>query len=564
MNESALLTAQDQDVTRLDAVVRSVNEAIVTIDPRGAIDFVNPAAEQLFGYPADAALGRSFAALLAEPYQEEYAEYLRQHGRGETISVVGVEREVLGRHSSGSSFAMELAISELRPMDQRMLVAVARDIRERKKSEAALRHLADHDPVTGLLNRGSFERELTRHVEYSARYGGGGSVLLFDVDNFKYVSDTLGAEARDALMTKIGELIKGRLRKTDLLARLGGDELGILVHAAGRVKALALAEELLGLVREHPFAINKQSVRVTLSAGLTAVEERPVTGAELLTEAEVAMYAAKEAGRDRVLEYEAEGRDEVESKRMWSERVRQATEKGLFVLVCQPITDLASGRITQYELLLRMRGEDGNLVPPAIFLETAERFGLIQAVDRWVTQQAVRLIAAHRDDGRSLILEVNLSGKTMTDPNFSAQVQKELTATGVDPANLIFEVTETAAVADIERARTLADELTAIGCRFALDDFGAGFASFFYLKHLPISHLKIDGEFVKDLPRNPTDQLVVKALVDVCRGLGIKTVAEFVGDEETLTLLKEMGVDYAQGYFVGHPHPVADLRTSGE
>jgi len=249
---------------------------------------------------------------------------------------------------------------------------------------------------------------------------------------------------------------------------------------------------------------------------------------------------------------------------MWSERVRQATEKGLFVLVCQPITDLASGRITQYELLLRMRGEDGNLVPPAIFLETAERFGLIQAVDRWVTQQAVRLIAAHRDDGRSLILEVNLSGKTMTDPNFSAQVQKELTATGVDPANLIFEVTETAAVADIERARTLADELTAIGCRFALDDFGAGFASFFYLKHLPISHLKIDGEFVKDLPRNPTDQLVVKALVDVCRGLGIKTVAEFVGDEETLTLLKEMGVDYAQGYFVGHPHPVADLRTSGE
>jgi EAL domain-containing protein (putative c-di-GMP-specific phosphodiesterase class I) len=249
---------------------------------------------------------------------------------------------------------------------------------------------------------------------------------------------------------------------------------------------------------------------------------------------------------------------------MWSERVRNATEKGLFVLVSQPISEVASGRITQHEVLLRMRGEDGDLVPPGVFLATAERFGLIGGVDRWVTQQAMRLIASHRDDGNELHLEVNLSGHTMGDENFAAQVERELKATKIDPALLTFEITETAAVADVDRARQMALDLKALGCKFALDDFGAGFASFYYVKHLPIDYLKIDGEFIKDLPKNPADQLVVKALVDVCRGLEIKTIAEFVQDAETVSLLRELGVDYAQGYFIGRPAPVAHLREGGE
>jgi EAL domain-containing protein (putative c-di-GMP-specific phosphodiesterase class I) len=234
----------------------------------------------------------------------------------------------------------------------------------------------------------------------------------------------------------------------------------------------------------------------------------------------------------------------------------------LFVLVCQPILNLEQDSVTQYELLIRMRGEDGELVPPGAFLAIAERFGLIQAVDRWVAQQAIRLIAAHQKEGRTLTLEVNLSGRTMGDADFTSMVNRELKSTGVDPAQLIFEVTETAAVADLDKARSFAEGLTKLGCRFALDDFGSGFASFFYLKHLPIAYLKIDGEFVKELPRSSTDRLVVKALVDVCHGLGIKTVAEFVGDQETVDLLTEIGVDFAQGYFIGKPHPVADLRSA--
>ena len=562
--ETALLTDRYEDNARLDAVLRSVPDAILTVDSRGAIDYVNPAGERLFGYPSDQLLGRSFAALLAEPYKEEYAGYLRQHAQGDTVAILGMDREVIGRRGDGPNFAMELSLTDLRPMEQRMLVAVARDIRERKRTEAELRRAADTDPVTGLLNRQAFERELTRHVEYATRYGSGGSVLLFDIDNFKYVAETLGTEAGDELLLTLAGLIRSRLRRTDLMARLGADEIGLLVHGVGRARARTLAEELLELVREHAFAAEKQSIRITLSAGVSTLEERPITGKELLTEAEVAMYSAKEAGRDRVAEYTDEEKEDVESKRMWSERVRNATEKGLFVLVSQPISELESGRITQHELLLRMRGEDGDLVPPGVFLATAERFGLIGGVDRWVTQQAMRLIASHRDEGRELHLEVNLSGQTMGDENFAAQVERELNATRIDPAQITFEITETAAVADVERARQMANDLKALGCKFALDDFGAGFASFYYVKHLPIDYLKIDGEFIKDLPQAPADRLVVKALVDVCRGLKIKTIAEFVQDAETVSILRELGVDYAQGYFIGHPKPVAELREKPE
>jgi diguanylate cyclase (GGDEF)-like protein/PAS domain S-box-containing protein len=559
--DKTLINRPEHEVARLDALVRSVPDALITIDARGAIDYLNPAAVELFGYGIEDAVGRPFAALLADAQQKEYAEYLQLHSRREPVPVIDHVREVIGRRHDGSSFAMELVLTNLRPMDQRMLVAIARDIGERKRAEAQLRHEADHDPVTQLLNRNSFERELTRHIEYSSRYGGGGSVMLLDIDNFKYVAETLGTNAGDEMLVILSKLIGSRLRKTDLLARVGGDELAILLHGAGREKALAIAQELLARVREHPFAIRKQPVRVTLSVGIASIDERPLTGAELLAEAEVAMYAAKDAGRDRVVEYTAEGKEEIEERRMWSERVRQATERGLFVLVCQPIADLTNGKISQYELLLRMRGEDGGLVPPAVFLSTAERFGLIQGVDRWVTQQAIRLIAAHRDKGRELLLEVNLSGMTMTDENFASQVERELTASGIDPSRLIFEITETAAVADIDRARKMAHDLTQLGCRFALDDFGAGFASFYYLKHLPINYLKIDGEFVKGLPNSHADQLIVKALVEVCRGFQIKTVAEFVGDEETMDMLRDLGVDFAQGYFIGHPHPVSDLRA---
>jgi EAL domain-containing protein (putative c-di-GMP-specific phosphodiesterase class I) len=306
--------------------------------------------------------------------------------------------------------------------------------------------------------------------------------------------------------------------------------------------------------------LNGEAIRITLSAGVSSLHDRTVTGVDLLAEAERAMHEAKEAGTDRVVGHDPENGTQSGDRRAWSERVRQATERGLFVLTSQPIVNLRSDETTQHEVLLRMRDEGGGLIQPGAFLATAERFGLIGGIDRWVTQQAVRLIAAHNKEGRELTLEVNLSGKTMGDARFPDEVRRELTSSGIDPNSLIFEVTETAAVADIEQARAFIQGLAKVGCRFALDDFGSGYASFYYLKHLPISYLKIDGEFVRELPRSPVDQRIISALVQVCTGLGIKTIAEFVEDQRTMDLLRELGVDFAQGYHLGKPEPVSALR----
>jgi diguanylate cyclase (GGDEF)-like protein/PAS domain S-box-containing protein len=554
------MIARDEQVG-VNPVLESIPQAVVTVDSRGAVDYINPAAERLFDCPAGRLRGRTFAGLLGEPDQEDYAEQLRDFGRGKPMPLTGIPREVVGRRADGSTFAMEMTLSEMPANGKRMLVAVARDIRERQWAEAQLRHLVDHDKLTGLLDRHSFERELSRHIAYAARYGNGGSVVTLGVDNFKYLNDSLGHWAGDELLRAVVRLIMDRLRRTDVLARVGGDVFAALLHGTGAEKARAVAEDLLERVRTHPFVIAGQGLRVTMSAGVASLDQRTITGAELLAETDAAMYQAKDAGRDRVAIYTPDGDADAAARRLWTERVRQATEKGLFMLVYQPIVDLQSGGTTQAELLLRMRGEEGDVIPPGAFLATAERFGLIQGIDRWVAQQAIRLIAAHRKRGRSLTLEVNLSAKTMSDSDFCVHVEREVNASGVDPSNLIFEVTETAAVADIETARRFAQTLTGLGCRFALDDFGAGFASFYYLKHLPISYLKIDGEFIRELPHTRTDQLVVQALVDVCRGLEIKTVAEFVGDQETVDMLRALRVDYAQGFYLGRPRPVAELNA---
>jgi diguanylate cyclase (GGDEF)-like protein/PAS domain S-box-containing protein len=541
-------------------LLENLPDAILLLDQRGAIGYANAAAERLFGAPVTELAGKLLPTLLAEPDSAGYAQAFAGYAAGEQLSGLGERREVVGRRPDGTAIALELSLSEVRAGQVRSLAAVARDVRERKRAEARLRQMAEQDSLTGLVNRVSFEHALTRHVEYAARYGSGGSVIALGIDTFKYVNEALGSAAGDQVLTELTGLIKGRLRKTDVLARVGGDVFGLLVHGVDRTKALALADELLGIVRRHAFVIDGEGIRITISAGVTSLEERPVIGAELLSEAESAMDGAKQAGRDRVLAFDQLGRSEMDDRRAWTERVRQATERGLFVLASQPIVELASGEVTQHEILLRMREDGGGLVQPGTFLATAERFGLIGGIDRWVTQQAVRLIEAHNRDGRELTLEVNLSGKTMGDPRFPDEVRRQLTTSGIDPKSLIFEVTETAAVADMEHARSFARSLARVGCRFALDDFGAGYASFYYLKHLPISYLKIDGEFIRNLPESRTDQLIVKALVEVCEGLGIKTVAEFIGNRDTMEMVAELGVDFGQGYHLGKPTPVSALR----
>jgi EAL domain-containing protein (putative c-di-GMP-specific phosphodiesterase class I) len=323
-----------------------------------------------------------------------------------------------------------------------------------------------------------------------------------------------------------------------------------------------VASKLLETLRHQRAVFRGKRLRLTTSIGVAAISEARVqTAEELMVEADLAVYEAKEAGRDRYSVYAATADSEAkrDGSPAWADRIRRAIDEERFTLFAQPILSLRTDEISQYELLLRMEGTDGELLPPHAFLPSAERSGMVREIDLWVTRQAIGLIDLERRAGRELRLEVNLSGRTLGDASLPQAIREELRRVPIDPGNLIFEVTETTAVLNMDEARDFATQLTEMGCRFALDDFGAGFGSFYYLKYLPLEFLKIDGDFIGDLASNTIDQAMVRAIVDLSGQLGKATIAEFVGDSETVELLRDYGVDFAQGYHVGRPQPISEL-----
>jgi diguanylate cyclase (GGDEF)-like protein/PAS domain S-box-containing protein len=436
------------------------------------------------------------------------------------------------------------------------------DISSRKATEEKLHHLADHDSLTGLYNRRRLLEELDAEIARSSRYDGDVAVVLIDLDHFKYVNDALGHAVGDELISRVAEVLRSRLREGDVIARLGGDEFAVVLADTDGGSAVAVTQKLLAATREQAIAVSTdRTMRVTGSAGISLTNRfSVVTGEELLAAADVAMYRAKESGRDRVHVRSPDDDSAMRTRLTWSERVRDALEHDRFVLQAQPIMDLATGSTASYELLIRMVDE-GRLIRPGAFLYVAEEFGMIQAIDRWVLTEAVQLIAGREALGERLTLEVNLSGSSITDDGVLEHIESELGYSTIDPSCLIFEVTETAAITNIDKARRFATRVKELGCGFALDDFGTGFGSFYYLKHLPFDYLKIDGDFIRELAQNKADRLTVQAIVEIAKGMGKKTIAEFVETEEVLVLLRALGVDFAQGFRVGAPD---DLETFWE
>jgi diguanylate cyclase (GGDEF)-like protein/PAS domain S-box-containing protein len=444
-------------------------------------------------------------------------------------------------------------------MMERLADGVARYV-ERERFEDKLQHLADHDGLTDLFNHRRFHEELAREVAAAERYGTRGAVLALDLDNLKHVNDTLGHEAGNQLIARVAELVGKRLRKTDILARIGGDEFAAILPNAGWAQARQIAGELLCVIREQAILNTPRgSCRTSASIGITVFGRGSdqSSGEDLLTEADMAMYDAKQAGRDRVHSYDPGSARQL--RRTWAQQIREALADDRFTLHAQPIVALGDAGGTRHELLVRMIGTGGDLIAPAMFLSTAERLNLVQELDRWVVRQAIALLVESDRDGRDDRFSVNLSALSMADPQLPTLIARELATSGADPAGLTFEVTETAAINDFDRARTFVHKLGELGCSFALDDFGTGFASFYNLKHLPFDELKIDGEFIDHLPDSRANQLIVRSVVEIARGLGKRTVAECVGDDATVELLRSYGVDSAQGYHLGRPVPVEAL-----
>jgi len=422
--------------------------------------------------------------------------------------------------------------------------------------ETLVRRLADHDPLTGLLTRERLQEELGRVVALAERYGEAGVVGVLDLDNFKYVNDAHGHAMGDHLLAHAAGLLRERLRETDALGRLGSDEFAFVLPRTALADAFEVTADLLGGLREGALVLGDDRVRLTASVGLAPIlptSDGQGGAGDLLSAADVAMHAAKAAGRDRVETADPAHRSlaRVRVSLSWAGRIHDALEHDQLVLHAQPILELATNRIDRHELLLRMIGDGGEPVAPGEFLSTAERFGQMPAIDRWVVGRALELLT--QGAGEAPLLQVNLSAATVTDADTVAHIARAVSESGADPERLVFEITETAAIADLVRAGLLAGQLRDLGCRFALDDFGAGFGSLYYLKHLPFDIVKIDGEFVKDLPDSPGDQLTVRAIAQMARGLGKTTIAEFVQCKASVALLREYGVDFAQGSFVGRP-----------
>lgn len=550
-------TALQQAEAKYRSIFENTIEGIFQTLPDGRYISANPALARIYGYESREALIKNLTNLEHQLYVDsnrraEFTYLIQQQGL-----VSEFESQIY--HQDGSvRWISENARAVCDP-DGKLLYyeGTVEDITERKHFEAQLAYLANRDSLTGLFNRRYFQAELERQLS-TAQHGMYGAILFLDLDDFKGINDGLGHQAGDDLLKQLAVLLREQLRQTDILARIGGDEFAALLPYTEAEQAQQVAERLLNTLKHHFVIINNQPVHISISLGIALFPEHGSVVDKLLAYADTAMYQAKEKGRNQLCLYPSDQswQQQAEAERGWKRQIRKALEEDRFVLYWQPILSLCHNQVSRYELLLRLRGNPDQLILPTAFLPTAERHGLICDIDRWVVREAIHLIAEHNRVGHNLTLEVNLSGKSLADCELLSMIQRELTVTGVSPAQLILEITETTAIADMTQARKFMDALKRLGCQFALDDFGTGYSSFSQLKLLPVDYLKIDGSFIQNLSRDLVDQHLVKAIVEVACGLKKQTIAEFVEDEVTVELLCELGVDYAQGYYIGQPSPV--------
>lgn len=431
-----------------------------------------------------------------------------------------------------------------------------REVDERRRSEEKLRFMATHDPLTDIPNRYHFAEKL-REASLAAGLQNKSALILIDLDNFKVINDTFGHKAGDQLLVDMARLLKKNIRSNDVLARLGGDEFGILLDDTDAVKAARAAEQFRRLLDEGELCVDTQQVcfNLTISIGVVIIDGT-LDEQELLSSADTALYAAKEEGKNRISIIEsAQDKAKLSETNIMVNKIKTALRENQFELHFQPVCD-AAGEIVHYEALIRLRNEDGSVLYPNSFIPVAERFGLMAQIDRWVVTTAVKILNDYPGQQR---LFVNLSGISLGDKALLAFIETKIRKSGIEPERIGFEITETTAVKDLTQAENWIKRLKALGCCFALDDFGVGFSSFSYLSALPVDYLKIDGSFVREIDSNQRQLALVKAMNSVAHTLGKKTIAEFVENQSIARLLGDIGVDCGQGYYYGKPSPLTSM-----
>jgi diguanylate cyclase (GGDEF)-like protein/PAS domain S-box-containing protein len=435
---------------------------------------------------------------------------------------------------------------------------VGRDVTRERHIAQLMNHQAKHDALTGLVNRREFMRRLENALTHSKADGSSCVLCYVDLDQFKIVNDTVGHAAGDELLKEVSGLLYGRLRTRDTLSRVGGDEFALLLENCQLEAGMQVAESLLAVLANFRFHWEAQEFQIGASIGIVPISAETETALQVLSQADLACYTAKDLGRNRIHVYHVEDLElsRMESQMALVSKLQAALKNDQFRLYQQPICSLTDGRVEHYELLLRLQEPTGKILSPRSFIPAAERYGMMKEIDRWVIKHALSAYAQKYGKSSDVAFSINLSGNSLNDDYLLPWIQKQLKQSGVAPDRICFEVTETAAIRNLNQAKQLILELQAEGCRFALDDFGSGLSSFAYIKYLPVDYLKIDGSFIADMEQDHTASTMVAAINEMGHVLGIKTVAEHVENANILAIMREIGVDYVQGYALGEPVPL--------
>jgi diguanylate cyclase (GGDEF)-like protein/PAS domain S-box-containing protein len=563
-------TALVAERKRARVTLSSIGQAVLTTDHQGRLDYMNPVAERLLGVSSGEAMRARLADLFsfADKGQNLAVDaMLERLFHGAQIPSTAAPRILMRR--DGKSLPVSVVAAPLMVEGKVSgTVIVLHDMTSENEYIDRLSHQASHDALTDLMNRRAFEERLAQMIAALASEPGQHAVMFIDLDQFKIVNDTCGHAAGDELLKQVAQAIRNTLGRQDILARLGGDEFGVILPNTAVSEAGEVAERLRDAVAAMRFVWKGRSFEISASIGVVEVSHALVTLEETLQAADVACYIAKEKGRNRV-QIHVSGDGELEARigeMAWVQRIRRAVEDDRFILFAQPIMSLkqpADG--LHLELLLRLDDGAGGFVSPAAFIPPAERYGLMPLIDRWVVSHAFAAIGAHLADEAAPPLfkcAVNLSGQTIGDPSFADFVRAEFRRHGAPPSLVCFEITETSAIAKLATARLFIEQMKTLGCSFSLDDFGAGMSSFGYLKNLEVDFLKIDGGFVKDIVDDGIDRAMVEMIHHIGRVTGKRTIAEFVENDAILEALREIGVDYAQGYAIARPRPLADFRQA--
>jgi diguanylate cyclase (GGDEF)-like protein/PAS domain S-box-containing protein len=554
--------------------LKSIGDAVITTDLQGQVEYFNPVAEILTGWSNQEAEGMPLAVvcrMLDETTRQALPDPLERVVREGRIAKATTNVLLLRR--DGTEVAINESAAPIRDRAGEIagVVLVLHDVRREREYASQLSYQASHDALTGLINRREFEHRLSLALASARDLGRTHAMLYLDLDQFKIVNDTCGHAAGDELMRQISMLLQGRLREGDTLARIGGDEFGVILENCSPEHAERIADELRQTVTDFHFVWHDRSFTIGVSIGLVLIADAPLTLADVLSAGDAACYMAKEKGRNRVQLYHRKDSELAvrHGEMEWVARLHGALDANRFCLYSQRIIAVAA-RVrpaTMFELLIRMVDEHGQLIPPMAFIPAAERYNLMPAVDRWVIRTALPMIArARAAEGGDAVYIINLSGASIGDERLFDFIHEEIDLCDVGADAICFEITETAAIANLAKAAHFIGELRDLGCRFSLDDFGAGMSSFGYLKHLPVDFLKIDGSFVTDMLIDPIDGAMVESINHIGHVMEKKTIAEFVENEQILKRLREIGVDYAQGYGIEKPKPfrVGDDAPSAE